>query len=60
MTLLFEKDEFEKIEAREARYITVTYQVETEKLNKIKETTGASSASEVGKLAFEYYLENEC
>lgn len=50
----------EKIEAREARYITVTYQVETEKLNKIKEITGASSASEVGKLAFEYYLENEC
>lgn len=58
-----EEDEFirpEKIEARAARFSTVTYQVEVEKLDKVKESTGATSASEAGKLTFEYYLDYEC
>lgn len=50
----------EKVEARAAAYINVSYQIETERLNNVKEITGANSASEVGKMTFDYYEENEC
>jgi hypothetical protein len=49
-----------KIEAKAALYGTVSYQVELVKLNAVKEITGASSASEAGKITFDYYIENEC
>ena len=50
----------EKVEARAAAFVNVSYQVETERLNNAKDILGANSASEVGKLTFEYYFENEC
>lgn len=50
----------EKMEASAAKYGTVSYQVEMEKLSLVKEATGASSASEAGKLTFDYYLDFEC
>ena len=50
----------DKVEARAAAFTNITYQVETERLNNVKEITGANSASEAGKITFEYYEENEC
>ena len=50
----------EKVEARAAQFGSVTYQVEVEKLNKVKEISGAASASEAGKITFDYYFDDEC
>lgn len=50
----------EKIEAKAAQYTTITFQYDTEKVDKAKENSGARSASEAGKIAFDYYYSYEC
>jgi len=57
------QDEFirpDKVEARAALVGTITYQVDIERLNQVKDIVGASSASEAGKLTFDYYFDYEC
>ena len=58
-----EKEEFirpEKVEARAAKFGSVSYQVEIAKLEKVKESLGAGSNSEAGNLTFDYYFDYEC
>ncbi|WP_157964622.1 ATP-binding protein [Algibacillus agarilyticus] len=50
----------DKIEARAAKYGSISYQVEIDKLTKVKEVTGAKSASEAGKITFDNYFDYEC
>ncbi len=50
----------DKIEAKASIYSNVSYQVEIEKLNLVKDSTGATSASEAGRMTFDYYLDFEC
>lgn len=38
---------------------SISYQVSTEKFNKVKESLGLSTAKEVGLQTFKYYIENE-
>ncbi len=50
----------EKIEARAASQVTITYQMDVAKLNQVKDSLGVTSASEVGKETFSYYYSYEC